>query len=592
MIKMFKSRYYQCLYKLAEKGTKRAIGDKLMELKGHEQMPAEEIEKLQLHKMKQILKYAYANIPYYKMVFDECGLIPEQFARLSDLERLPYLTKDIIKENETLFSNKNTSATKILRKTGGSTGNKLLVYYDQTALDKTAAVTARCLAWTGKKPGDKEVHFSSNIHDDIPLRDYLKEKAKCFALNRINITLDTFDSKSFTNILQQIKGIKPVLIQGFPSIAYELACYAEKNEIDMRQSFKIYESTGETLYDFQREKIETVFGCEVYNRYGDAEFGIIAYECHYHTGLHIQSDILHLETPACQELEYKQNEIVVTTLTNYMMPLIRYKTGDLGTIDKSHCKCGLPYPRLVNLQGRIHDFLVLDDGREISTSFILDLVDKHGGINNFQVKKSEAGLAVYLMLDKDSSLDKLKSLQEAIAAKLHLQKEKIMLVIVDKLQLTPAGKFRYVVEKDMELAGKRTLVKNKFGEICDCSTKNYFPEIGHFVCLEGFFDQEPGEKEIFVWTKCHGSFLSRQALEKVEILSPTKEPRILSLYDEKNKFKKEITLQQGWNVYPLELSENELIYFAVNKEIPSEEKNNDTRELGIGFRNMFNNKGE
>lgn len=592
MINIGKKIFYKILYKSAEKLTSRSISDKLEELRNHERMSSEAIENLQLRKIKQILNYSYKNIPYYQMLFDKYDFVPENFARFSDLESLPYLTKDIIKENETLFLNKNANEARILRKTGGSTGNKLLVYYDQKALDMTAAVTARCLEWTGKKQGDKEVHFSSNIHDEIPLRDYLKEKAKCFALNRNNIVLDIFDSKSFKNILQQINETKPFLIQGFPSIAYELARFAENNRIAMRNSFKIYEATGETLYDFQREKIEAVFGCEVYNRYGDAEFGIVAYECHCHAGLHIQSDILYLETTACQELDSKQNEIVVTTLTNYMMPLIRYKTGDLGTIDKAACKCGLPYPRLTNLQGRIHDFLVLADGRKISTSLILDLVDKHGGINNFQVKNIEEGLAIFLMLDKDCCLDKLKSLQEAIATKHQLQKEKVMLIIVDKLQLTPAGKFRYVVEQDLALADKRILVKNKFGEISDCSTKNFFPVIGPFVCLEGFFEQEPGDRELFVWTKCQGSFLSRHTVEEVEILSPTKASRILSLYDKKNKLKKEIILQQGWNVYQLAITENELVYFTIDKEVPAEEKNNDTRELGVGFRDIFNAKGE
>ncbi|WP_432718337.1 phenylacetate--CoA ligase family protein [Pectinatus frisingensis] len=569
---------------MAEKLEHRNISASYKALYKNETLSQNEIKQLQLKKLKKMLIYAYNNISYYHNLFDSIGFIPEMVQKLSDIETIPYLTKDIIKENEKLFVNE--ASGNIPRKTGGSTGGKLTVYYNQKSLDITAAIHRRCMRWCGKFLGEKEIHFSSNTTDEkiISPRDKYKEQMKCIVMNRKNILLDIFDTESVQDILTKIKLIKPVLIQGFPSIAYNLADFAEENSIDMFGTFKFYESTGETLYDFQREKIENIFGCEVYNRYGNAEFGVIAHECKEHNGLHIMEDIIYLETIPSQTLK-SENEIIVTTLTNYAMPLIRYKTGDLGSICDGKCSCGLPFRKIINMSGRIHDFLQLDDGRIISTSLILDILDKYNGVNNFQVRLKDGTLELFIVPGEKFTLDKVKEIQKDLY---RVISHNIDLYLIDKLYLTPMGKYRYIISDNIKVKKISCLDSNKYGNIYNHSNKKIFIKINNMICVEGFNDLEYVPEGIFIWCKARTILYFEVSDPCVEILSSTNSQQTLYIYTNQNVARQKIPLLHGWNKYTLHVVKNEFITIKVDPPIPDAEKNGDKRELGVGFREILN----
>lgn len=576
------------IYKLTLRVIGRKIDVEYKIVKEHEQLSKKEIIDMQILNLRKILVYAGEHIPYYEKIFDEYQFKPKDFKKLSDLNQLPYLTKEIIKENVELFISDSCLDKRIERKTGGSTGNKLKIYYGSQSLDITAAIVLRCLTWTGKSFGSKEIHFSSNIHTHIPFLDKWKERIKCFVLRRENIVLDIFNEDVFFAVLMKIKKSKPYLIQGFPSIAYALACYAEKNNMQVRHWFSVYESTGETLYDFQRAKIEDVFGCKIFNRYGDAEFGVIAYECKRHNGMHVQSDIVYVETPFCEDLKSSnQCEIVVTTLTNTTMPLIRYRTGDLGTLQNNECSCGLPFPRIVNMQGRVHDFLEIEGLYQLSTTFLLDLFDKYGGANNFQVQKNLNQLDFFVLPDEDFSIDKLQNFRRELLQFIK-NKIKVNIHLVETLKILPSGKFRYVIGDNIEyeLSQQKRLCKDEYGEI-DISLKiKNILIIADLACFNGFYPVEQQVDGKFVWAKCRGSFYAMKNVNSMELLSLSSESRILELYDA-NKLLSKIELLNGWHQYDVKIKMNTLVSFNLDKEISREDKNNDTRELGIGFRELF-----
>lgn len=458
--------FWQILYKLGLRYEKRNIFPLYKELRCHDALSIEEIRLMQLKKLKEILCYAGANIPFYQRIFQECGFNPYCFTDYGDLEKLPYIDKNTVQQYADEFLPRQMSEPKIERKTGGSTGNKLKIYYNAAALDVTAAVVVRCLEWTGKKIGDREIHFSSNVNLHIPWRDSFREWAKCMALHRKNIVLDILSPQDYEKVLSELRRFHAVVVQGFPSIGFALAVYAEKTGQNVRGIFSVYESTGERLFDFQREKIESVFGCKVFNRYGNAEFGIIAYECKEHNGMHIQSDVVYAESPVIAGM----SEIVVTTLTNKMMPLIRYRTGDLGVVTEEMCKCGLPYPRIINMEGRIHDFIYMDEEIILSTTYLLDLLDKYGGFKDFQVFYDNDGkrLEFYLLPEDDLQLDKLRAFQQDL---FYIAKGKVAVDIhlMPELKLLPSGKFRYVLNENViyDIASQVVLHKEKEGTI-DC----------------------------------------------------------------------------------------------------------------------------
>jgi phenylacetate-CoA ligase len=122
------------------------------------------------------------------------------------------------------------------------------------------------------------------------------------------------------------------------------------------------------LHDWQRRRIESVFGCRVTNRYGCEEVSLIACECSEHRGLHVNADSIVVETvvdgrPARPG---EPGSIVITDLSNFAMPLIRYRIGDVAELTDRRCPCGRGLPLLESIQGREADYVVTSDGRMIS----------------------------------------------------------------------------------------------------------------------------------------------------------------------------------------------------------------------------------
>ena len=466
------SLLHRALYRMAEQMTGRDITRFVEELRCHDQLDHAQLELIQLQRLKVILRYAQERIPYYKNLFNRCGMDVAQINSLQDLEKLPLLTKtEILRDPEQFWP--QGPDRKHLRRSGGSTGERLPVYYDDEGLDRTAAMQTRMMEWCGKQPGEFEVHFASTTLVSMSRRDRVREFAKSAALNRQNIFVDLFHDERYAEILQALSSSRPKLVQGYPSIAYQLACYAERTGRNCRNLFSLLEVEGETLHEFQRQKIEQVFGCEVFNRYGSAEFGIVAHECRQHAGLHVRSDMVVVETVPVDSpsaaADGSLQEIVATGLTNRGMPLIRYRTGDLGLLDPSPCACGLPYPKLRQVTGRIHELIYLEGLGYVATYVILNSLERLGIVRNFQLAKTERGLRVYLLLDREGNLESLRQVQSTIWQSNRLGKYRLDFEIVAALPVSPRGKFRYVVD-DRGLAGERVvLLATEYGEIADAA---------------------------------------------------------------------------------------------------------------------------
>lgn len=463
---------YRGLYGIAERITGRHIGAALEELRSHDAWDTARIEFLQLMRLREILAYSKGNIPYYRNLFERCrDFDPSMIRHVSEIAQLPLLAKEDVLRDPALFW-ADGRWRRHLRRTGGSTGERMNVWYDDEGLDLTAAMQIRMMEWCGKKQGEPEVHFSSNTMERMPWRDWGREFCKSRALNRYNITVDLFDSVRYEGILDKIHRVRPVVVQGYPSIAYELACHAERKGRSVMGLFPVYEAEGETVQEFQRQKIETVFGCKVFNRYGSAEFGIVAHECACHDGLHIRSDMMVVETVPLEAdsvlgVEGEHREIVITGLTNRGMPLIRYRTGDLGILDTTACPCGLPYPRIRQVSGRVHELIYLDGLGAVGTYVLLNTLERVNSIRNFQVAQTERGIKVLVLVDRDCRLDSLLAIQSVIWKNNRLGRYKLDIQILSHLVLSPRGKFRYVVRDPGILPDKVVLHDGVMGEISD-----------------------------------------------------------------------------------------------------------------------------
>lgn len=372
-------------YPLLQRLSRRQILSKLGALKQDARQSLSERLFERQQRLVQVLAMAGEHVPYYRDLFACTGFSPDLVAKdLRYLEELPYLTKDIIREQGTRMLNENYPIAGLhVRKTGGSIGASILIYYSQTALDWTAAANLFVLEYAGKKRHMREVHLSSRFLGMFPFAARAKEFMKCQAMNRINIQTCSFDKPELLSVWSRIKRCKPYLVQGHPSTLFALAVTLREHGVHAIGIIQVVESTGEQLDQRTRETIEQVFGCRVYDRYGNAEFGVVSHETDAEPCMTKVVD--YMVWPETYLFDEGDNEIVLTGLTNDAMPLIRYRTGDLGKIEKRETGFYIK-----DLQGRVHDIVHIGD-KSYPTHYIQDLLDRIGGIEEFQLEEQNEG---------------------------------------------------------------------------------------------------------------------------------------------------------------------------------------------------------
>lgn len=366
------------LYPAAETYLKRNIRSKLSELRELHHKPTAERLAYQQKKLHQVLLNAQQNVPYYRDLFATIGFDPSKILRsLSYLQEIPVLTKDILREQGARLLNDKIPHNQIhVRSTNGSTGLVTTVWYDHEGLDWTAAVNLFASELSGRKHVDTEVHLSSKFHDASSRKELWIEQVKCWSLNRVNVHTHTFDDQGLAKLYADLKRARPYSIQGHPSTLYFLALYVRKKGIPAKGLFKAFQSTGESLDKSKFELIQEVFGCQINNRYGNAEFGVVACSRGDFNELEVLDSIVF---PESHSLGNGLEELVLTGLTNQAMPLIRYKTGDVGEVSFKN-----GHYVISRLVGRVHDLVELN-GQTYPTHYIKDILERMGGLDEFQI---------------------------------------------------------------------------------------------------------------------------------------------------------------------------------------------------------------
>ena len=436
--KLLKGITSACLaYPIAERMEKRSVRPKLQELRDYYQLPYQQRQPIIAKRLAETVRYAGLYVPYYKDLFARIGFNPDRIENdINFLDDIPYLTKDIIREQgHRLLSRPLAEFRHHVCKTGGSTGLSCFIYYDQTGADYSSAVTLYCREAIGKKKYLSELHFACRFPDAIVPEWPSREDFKCFAMNRSNIFFDRIDDIGLEEMWQTLRLRKPYLIHSHPSTIYALACYIER-KYGGGKAFSVFESSGELLEPYMRAKIEKALNCRVVNRYGLAELGVMAYESNTQS-----TDLYVLDSEGvCENRDLDgNNELIFTGFHNQLMPLIRYATGDLATIEERDDGV-----YLTNIVGRIHDIVNLA-GVDYPTHHIQDILDHRvGGIQEFQI--DVRGDKPILRVVLESNAD-----QATVQAKLeHFFPDAFILEFVNHDSFILVGhraKFRHVVTK-------------------------------------------------------------------------------------------------------------------------------------------------
>lgn len=368
------------LYPVAERTQKRRITPKLRILRAEAAAPFARRKEIARARLIGVLSHAKATVPYYHDLFTSLNFDPECLRRdMRYFEDIPFLTKDILREQgRRLISSTYTNAIVREQKTGSSTGLAATIYYDQEGLDWTAAQNIMVLEWGGKLRCHREAHLSTRFAAMPPDAARVEAK-KCFVLHRQNIYTEGFGSQAQDRLLEDLRKAKAVLVQGHPSSMFALARYLEKQGKTAPGLFEVFVSTGELLTAEQRAHIEKVFSVRVSDRYGACEFGVMAQELA--TGpvdeLLVSDSLVWPE--AMDNAVSEPSELVFTNLRNPVMPLVRYRMGDVGKLVERDNGWWITH-----LAGRTHDAVNIND-ISYPTHYVQDILDRCGPIDDFQI---------------------------------------------------------------------------------------------------------------------------------------------------------------------------------------------------------------
>nr|WP_321430913.1 phenylacetate--CoA ligase family protein [uncultured Methanolobus sp.] len=395
-----------------------------------------------------MIGFAYRNVPYYHKLFNDLKLSPNDINKIEDLEKLPILTKEIIRSNWEAFKPANLSSMKYNKQaTGGSTGTPLKYRLLKEDRFLNAILLYRGWGYAGFELGDK-MTFIAGASLDVGTKSIFNKKIHEVTRNIRKLSsfdMSEVDMKQYTEVLNSFN---PKYIRGYPSSLYFYCKWIQENDISIKLPDAV-STTSEKLLPYMRETIRDVFNCEIFDAYGLNDGGVSAFECKEHNGLHIDTDrsIMEIVDSNGFQLDEGQGDIIATSLHNFAMPLIRYHTGDMGHIIEDKCGCGRGSKLLKEVLGRSVDILITPEGKSVHGWFFLYIMWQYcHGVKEYQVIQKQVDLIVIkLVIDDQFDEKQLNNIKEIVREK--SDSWVLKFEFVDKIERTKAGKLKFIISE-------------------------------------------------------------------------------------------------------------------------------------------------
>jgi phenylacetate-CoA ligase len=412
----------------------------------------DQLHSLQLAKLQNIVKFAEENCPFYADSFRRANMTAAHLNSLGDIRKFPFVGKmDLAANLSTLRSGKPVGK-EFLGSTSGSTGVASVFYYDSLHITWVLASQARGRSWWGLHRGDLELVLWGR-----PLSDSERTEFKTWLKYRLRnsvqfSTFREFDDKEADRVLQSIRRWRPKLIYGYGSSIARVADYMHRNGLRLsdRERPVIVEFTADTMYPQEIEVATEVFNAPVLSAYGASECGGVAQQCKFgrlHTSVD-QALVEFLRPDGSAAEEGETAEIVLSTLNNFAMPLIRYRVGDLGSFSNETCECGLNLPIMTLQAGKAVDLITTSTKTKVS-AHTLDYINlyllKRGirGVRQYYVEQQSPD-GFELSVVRDQQFDPqavnvfVSKMKELLGSSIEVRTK-----FVENIPLEPTGKRRY-----------------------------------------------------------------------------------------------------------------------------------------------------
>ena len=365
-----------------------------------ESLPREQIEKIQLERLQETVNRVYERVPAYRKKMDELGVKPSDIKELKDLAKLPFVTKQDMRDNYPfgLFAVPKDKLVRI-HASSGTTGKPTVVGYTQGDLETWTECVSRIACMGGATEKDvAQICFGYGM--------FTGALGLHYGLEKIGAAIVPSSTGNSQKQIMYMQDFETSLLVATPSYALRLAEVALEMGVDPKKdlSVKIALVGSELLTDAMREEMHKFWGEDILitSNYGMSELmgpGVSG-ECLEHCGMHINEDyfIPEIIDPKTGEVlpAGEQGELVITCIKKEGLPLIRYRTKDITRLFYEKCKCGRTFCRMENLCGRSDDMLKIR-GVNVFPSQIEEVI----------LSVSELGPHYEIILERDGYLDKL-----------------------------------------------------------------------------------------------------------------------------------------------------------------------------------------
>jgi len=426
-----------------------------------EYLSREEIEKLQLVRLKKTVERVFEKSPFYKKMFKEIGFKPSRLKSLKDLSSLPFTQRKDLRNNFP-YGFLTVSLQKVVRlhTSTGTTGKPKAVFFTRKDLDQASELIARSMKMTGAKREDIFQNIMSyGLFTGGLIFHYGAEK--------LGLLVIPSGAGNTERQLELMRDFRTTIVHITPSYALYLADVMEEKGLNPKVDFSLRLAYlgAEPYSEETRKKIEKVFNLNAYNSYGLSEMNGpgVAFECEEKEGMHLWEDnfIPEIINPSTGEIleDGEEGELVLTSINREAMPILRYRTGDLTFLYPQKCRCGRTHRRISRIKGRTDDMLIVR-GVNIFPSEIERVIMGLPGIGrNYQIilerERSLDKLKIKVEVEKglfNGSLEHLKGVENRIKARL-----KAELMLTPEVELVEPGSLPTTTGKAKRVIDKRVI---------------------------------------------------------------------------------------------------------------------------------------
>lgn len=421
-----------------------------------ETMPRGRIEALQVKRLRECLGRV-KTVPFYRETLGRAKIAPEKIKTLDDLRRLPFTTKADLREHYPLgFLAVPRQRIARIHGSSGTTGRPTFVAYTADDIDLWANLCARFLVAGGLRAGHLvQIAFGYGL--------FTGGFGLHYGVEKVGAAIVPAAAGNTERHVMLLQDLKAEVLVGTPSYALQIAEVARKQGVDPRTlSLQFAHFGGEPWTEDMRVEIERELGLLAFNNYGLSEVigpGVSG-ECAARRGMHVQEDhfIVECIDPGTLQpvADGQEGELVFTTLTRQAMPVIRYRTRDIASLDRGPCVCGRTTARMSRVKGRTDDMLIVRGVNVYPSQIEEALLRVEGTAPHYLIEVSRAGaldeMTVHVEIrpqDFSDKMSRMQALRDSIDRQIHsIIGIRVRVNLVEPLSLERSfGKARRVVDR-------------------------------------------------------------------------------------------------------------------------------------------------